>query len=795
MSTHMQDGRSPLDAVMLASGLLGQELAASRVVYASLDTGNAAHKVCSDWLADQLDPSQEGALPDAACLELSALLAGGRATRVEDTAADPRTPVHAAAGLRAMLSVPMFRAGQISAALCVYAREPRAWSTLDVHKAQDVARCTWLALDAIRSERALRQSESLLQTVFDGLPVGIGLVDADGTMMLSNQEMKRYLPTGIMPSRDEQRHARWQFRNADGSLVDRKDYPGARALRGESVVPGHEALYRQDDGVETWTQVASVPIRDMAGNITGQVAVVTDIDRIKRAEIALAASEERYRTLFIQMDAAFCLVQMVFDEAGQACDFTFLETNPQFDSHLALSGAVGKRVRALIPGVESSWIALLGKVALTGEPVHVEKFSPALGRWLDLNASRVGAPGLAQVAVVFRDTTERRRIEEDVRRLAAEASEASRRKSEFLAVLAHELRNPMAPIRTGLEVMRMRPDSAETVNRVREMLERQTRQMTHLVDDLLDVARITSGKIEIRKQLADLNQLVSSAVETCAPAVQRARHELSVELHQGALLLHLDPTRIAQVIGNLLGNAVKYTPPGGRIRIEVTQEGSEAVVRVSDNGIGIPAESLQSVFEMFNQVGRNMGYAQGGLGIGLSLVKQLAALHEGSVAVASEGSGKGSVFTLRLPIVTAASENHVPTPGDGDAASHQQAFRVLIVDDNRDAAESLALLLELNKHAIRTAPNGLAALEIAQEFRPDVAFLDIGMPGMSGLELAGRLRSVDGLANMTIAAVTGWGAPEDQLRSKEAGFDHHFTKPISAEALSRLLNGLRAGGA
>ncbi|MEW7851521.1 ATP-binding protein [Massilia aurea] len=394
------------------------------------------------------------------------------------------------------------------------------------------------------------------------------------------------------------------------------------------------------------------------------------------------------------------------------------------------------------------------------------------------------------------DAGEHLRVEAALQRQAHESAEASRHRSEFLAVLAHELRNPMAPIRTGLEIMRLRADSPETIERVREMLERQTRQMTHLIDDLLDVARVTSGKIDIRKQLVDLNRVVASAVETSMPMIQGARHVLDVDMWGEPLLLDIDPTRIAQVINNLLTNAAKYTPPGGNIRLTVRKErsggtgGGQAVVSVTDSGVGIPLEHQDTIFEMFNQVGRNMGLAQGGLGIGLSLVRQLVALHGGSVSAESPGTGLGSTFTVRLPLGARMAVAGDDTSRQDRRTAQRRTFRILVVDDNTDAAESLSLLLQLNSHDIRTATNGRDALVMAQEFMPDVAFLDIGMPGMTGFELATRLRAMPELAQMTIVAVTGWGSEEDQARSREAGFDQHFTKPIAAETVSRLLAAL-----
>jgi len=794
LSVRLRHGSSPDDIVATAAAMLGQELGATRVAYAEVEGLPGSFYVRRDWTADDVPviAGMTGRLEDFGLVLLEALREG-RAVTVDDLMLDPRTSAHAATyaalGAGALLAVPLQRGGQLATVLCVHAAGARHWREQDVWMARDVAERTWLAIDALRAESALHESEARLQAVFDSLPVGVGVADAAGTMVLANREMQRYLPTGIMPSRDDRRFPRWRLFHPDGRLVERGDYPGARALRGERVVPGIDALYRQDDGSEIWTQVGAVPIRDAAGRITGQVSVVTDIDQAKRTETALYRSEERYRKLFNQMDAGFCIVQVVFDEAGRPCDLRYLEANPRFESQTGLKDPVGRTIRELVPDLEDEWIELTAAVALGGDALHVEKRSAALGRWFDINAFAIGDPLARHVAIVFRDTTERHRIEDDIRRLAAEASESSRRKSEFLAVLAHELRNPMAPIRTGLEIMRMRADNPAMMDKVRDMLERQTRQMTHLIDDLLDIARITSGKIEIRKQHIDLNWIVSNAVETSMPVIQKGGHALSLARHDGPLLLHADPTRIAQVIANLLTNAAKYTPAGGSIRLDVAREGETACVTVTDNGVGIPAEALDAIFGMFNQVGRHIGLAQGGLGIGLSLVQQLVDLHGGSVAAASAGTGQGSTFTVRLPLGHAATDE-VAHGAPASEAAAGRAFRVLIVDDNVDAAESLALLLEIHRHQIRTAANAREALGIAHAFQPQVVFLDIGMPGMNGFELARALRSIPGLAAITIAAVTGWGTEEDIALSRQAGIDHHFTKPIAAEALARVFDGI-----
>ncbi|WP_338762628.1 ATP-binding protein [Massilia sp. METH4] len=353
--------------------------------------------------------------------------------------------------------------------------------------------------------------------------------------------------------------------------------------------------------------------------------------------------------------------------------------------------------------------------------------------------------------------------------------EADRHKSEFLAVLAHELRNPLAPIRNGLELLRLSAGSPEAVAKVSGMMDRQLSHMTHLINDLLDIARVSSGKIVLHREVADLNGIVATAIEASMPALEAAGHDLAVDLPEGPLPVEADPVRIAQVIGNLLTNAAKYTPRHGKIRVTAWAEEGMAVVAVADNGIGIAAESLDAVFDMFTQVARHVERSNGGLGIGLSLVRRLLDLHGGSVTAASAGPGQGSTFTVRLPLAAAVRQSGPARAASAPAPSRR--LRVLIADDNVDAAHSLADLLALEGHDTRVAADGPGALALAEAFRPEVVFLDIGMPGMDGYETARRLRQLPGLAAVPLAALTGWGAAEDRARTRAAGFDHHLLKP------------------
>jgi PAS domain S-box-containing protein len=369
--------------------------------------------------------------------------------------------------------------------------------------------------------------------------------------------------------------------------------------------------------------------------------------------------------------------------------------------------------------------------------------------------------------------------------------DADRRKSEFLATLAHELRNPLAPIRNALELLRMGSDNRALMDKVRATMERQVGHMVHLINDLLDVARISSGKVVLKIERVDLQALIASAVETSLPLIEGAQHTLTVDAPQQPLPMNVDAVRISQVLSNLLSNAAKYTPRNGRIGIDVETAQGTAVIRVSDTGIGIARESLDSVFDMFAQAPHSIGISKGGLGIGLSLVRHLVALHGGSVVATSPGPGQGSTFVVRLPLAQAGGNDTVRPATDvaGPRPSTGSRLRILVADDNVDAADTLAHLLRAKGHEVRVAYDGEEAVRVAAAFLPALAFLDIGMPRMTGYEVAAALRASPGTAGTRLVALTGWGAEEDRARSRAAGFDRHLLKPAAPEEVEAILAG------
>jgi CheY-like chemotaxis protein len=409
-------------------------------------------------------------------------------------------------------------------------------------------------------------------------------------------------------------------------------------------------------------------------------------------------------------------------------------------------------------------------------------------RWVRDRAFPVrnGEGQFYRVVGIIDDFTERRNAEEALK-------EADRRKDEFLAILAHELRNPLAPLRNGLQIIRLAGNDRAAVEQARAMMERQLEHFVRLVDDLLDLSRISRRKIVLNKQRIDLATVVNSAVESCDPLIKQSGHELTVTLPDELVYVDGDRTRLAQVLCNLLTNAAKFSERGSRIWLTAERQGSDAVVSVKDTGVGIPPHMLLQVFDMFAQVDRSLEKTQGGLGIGLSIVKRLVEMHGGTVEARSEGPGMGSEFLVRLPVVLSLAHGQEQA-GDGDQRLARPTVRrrILVVDDNVDIADSLAMMLEMTGNEVRTAHDGLEGVAAAAAYRPDMILLDIGMPKMNGYEACRRIREQPWGKGILIAAVTGWGQEEDKRRSQEAGFDHHLLKPVELTAIAKLLAELEA---
>ncbi|HEY4211587.1 MAG TPA: ATP-binding protein [Steroidobacteraceae bacterium] len=523
-----------------------------------------------------------------------------------------------------------------------------------------------------------------------------------------------------------------------------------------------------------------------------------DITQRKHAEQALWESEARFRTLFESMDEGYCIIEMVFDEKNNPVDYRFLETNPVFEKQSGIKDAKGRLMRQIAPDIEQHWFDIYGRIALTGEALRFESSAATLQRHYEVSAFRVEAPELRRVGVIFNDITQRKKAEkslrdsydsaqtEIMRRERAEATlrENDRRKDEFLAILAHELRNPLAPIRQAAAISKAAVATDEQKRWSHEVIDRQVNHMALLLDDLLDISRVTRGTLELRPRMTDLTAIIATATETARPLIEAKRHTLKIEIGNEPARFAADPLRLAQVLSNLLTNAAKYTDAEGEIRLRANCSADTVTFSVSDNGIGIPPDALEEVFTMFSQVKSAQDRSEGGLGIGLALARGIVHLHRGTVEVRSDGPGLGSEFIVKLPrrTLSTAQENPATT-----AAAPSARRRVLIADDNRDAADSLAMLLRIDGHDVTVVHDGRQALATIDTFRPEVAVLDIGMPELNGYEVARHIRQGPLSTSITLIAVTGWGQASDKARAAAAGFNHHLTKPIEPDTLTAML--------
>jgi two-component system CheB/CheR fusion protein len=567
------------------------------------------------------------------------------------------------------------------------------------------------------------------------------------------------------------------------------DLPDMEALVGEVIasVQPQERELRARDGRCHLLRVH--PYRTADNRIDGAVLVLFDIDELRRAQSALEAERDYARAIVETVGEPLLVLdaQLRVQSANRAFYERFA---------VAPEATQGRPLYELgngqwdIPGLRERLGAVLSG-PLDFSDLEVRHDFESIGRKvMRLAARRIvreGAPSLILLAID--DRTELDRLEGGARDHVAQLVEQDRLKTAFLALLAHELRNPLAPIRHALHILDRVGAGDDTARRMRATIERQVGQMTRLVDDLLDVARINKGRIEVHKERLELGALLREAVDAAQPVCEARGIVLAAELPDAPLPIDADATRLSQVVGNVLNNAAKFTDPGGQIRLSLVRDAGAAVIRVADNGIGMAADQLPHVFDMFMQIDSSIGRSHSGLGLGLTLVKQLIEAHGGTVSASSDGIGRGSEFTLRLPLPDGAAAP-AEAPNSAEApASGTRPRRILIVDDNHDGAESLAMALGFYGHDVRMAHDGPAALALAATWRPEVILLDIGLPGMNGYEVARRLGGEPWRNETRLIALTGWGQAEDRRRTAEAGFDAHLVKPVDIEALMKLLAG------
>ncbi len=616
-----------------------------------------------------------------------------------------------------------------------------------------------------RVEEALRQSEARYRTIAANLPNGAAfVVDRDLRYQLAGGEALAL--AGFTPA-DFEGKTIWESLPAETAA----DYEHRYRLG----LAGH-AFRSEHDSHGRHYLTHGVPMRDESGEVEAVLALSYDITERRRSEAALRESEERFRQM---ADRAPVMVWVT--ECDGECSYL---NKPwyEFTGQTPATGLGWGWLDAVHPEDRDRANDIFVEAGRKQVDFRMEyrlRGKDGQYRWvIDAAVPRVGADGQFHgfIGSVI-DITERKKAEDALQ-------DADRRKDEFLATLAHELRNPLAPIRNSLHILRMAGGVEVTVNNVYDIMERQIDQMIRMVDDLMEVSRITRGKIELRKERVELAAIIRSAVETSRPLIEAGKHQLTIAISEDPIMLDADPIRIAQVFANLLNNAAKYTEDGGQICISAKCEESIAVISVRDSGLGIPKDMLPKIFDLFIQADRTYSRAQGGLGIGLTLVRNLVLMHDGTVEANSLGLQQGSEFIVRLPIAADASLGQETVPLRQRA---QMQLRILVVDDNRDAGNSLGMLLKLLGAEVQVVHNGHTAVTMVQEYRPRVILLDIGMPDLDGFEVAKLIRETPQGQDAVLIALTGWGQDEDRRRSQAAGFDHHLIKPVDLAALQDLL--------
>ena len=628
-----------------------------------------------------------------------------------------------------------------------------------------------------RGERRLRNSEERFRQLADAMPQLVWTATPDGTVDYYNVRYKEL--SGIEPVAENA----WRW----APVLHPEDEAATVEAWSRAVATGrpYEIAHRvrRADGSFRWHLSRGVPVRDAEGRVVKWFGTATDIDAQKRAEQALRESEERFRTLADNMDQ----LAWMADAQGRTSwfnqrwlDYTGLGLEQIRDGgwHRVLppehaEPVAGKLRRCLESGqVWEDTFPLRGRDGqhrwFLSRAVPIRDESGQVQRWFGTHT----------------DVTEQRRIEEALREAKGRLEDADRRKNEFLAMLSHELRNPLAPIRNGVYLLERTGPADERSRRALAIIARQVRHLARLIDDLLDVTRITRGKIRLQRERLELGGLLGGVAEDQREAFVKAGIELEVRLADEPLTVDGDPTRLAQMVGNLLQNAVKFTPRGGRTTLSLAREADQAVVRVEDTGAGIAPETIEHLFQPFMQAESTLDRSRGGLGLGLALVKGLVELHGGRVGAESEGVGRGAQFTIRLPLEGREASLPVAQRTEARAAG---GLRVLVIEDNRDTAESLQEVLELSGHQVEVAFTGPEGIEKARLFAPEVVLCDLGLPGMDGYAVARALRADPGLRSIYLVALSGYASPEDVERSREAGFDRHLAKPPDLDLIERML--------
>ncbi|HEV8068419.1 MAG TPA: PAS domain S-box protein [Planctomycetaceae bacterium] len=628
-----------------------------------------------------------------------------------------------------------------------------------------------------RAEEELRKRSEWLRITLASIGDAVISTDAEGRVTFMNGVAESL--TGWMQSEAAGRPLAEVFQIVNEGSREPGANPALRALREGTVVglANHTILIARD-GTERFIDDSAAPIRDDLGAAVGAVLVFRDVTERRKAEEAQA------RLATIVDSSQDAIISKTLDGVIRSWN-AGAERLFDYTAH----EAIGQPITLIIPpDRRDEEYEILARISLGERIEHFETVRVSKqGRLIDISLTvspiRDRDGRIIGASKIARDITDRKRVDKAL-------EEANQRKDQFIALLAHELRNPLAPLRNGLQVIRLAGTDASAVAQARDMMDRQLGHMVRLIDDLLDISRVSQNKMELRRSRVLLKDVISSAVETARPAIEEAGHEFTISLPPEPVYLDADLTRLAQVFSNLLNNSAKYTERGGRILLAAERQGSEVIVSVRDTGLGIPANDLPRIFDMFSQVDRSIERSTGGLGIGLALVKGLVEMHGGTVTAMSAGQGKGSTFTVKLPAFERTAAPVAAVRSESEPHYAGPLRRILVVDDNRDSANSMAIMLKLMGNEVRTAHDGIEAVEAAQEFRPKAILMDLGMPRLNGYEATRQIREQTWGRQMLIIALTGWGQEADRSQSQEAGCDGHLVKPVNLSDLESLLTQL-----
>ncbi len=817
---------------------LGAQLQLSICAFAEIDESAEQVVINHDWHHPDalalVGTYKLGEFVEGECIRLAR---AGEAIVVRNTADDSRTdPLKfAKLNIASFICAPLIDAGQWRFALCLYHRDSYDWRDDEIELARELTARIWTRLQSLRAEQALIESEERYRSLFASAPTAIFVCDQNGFIQHYNPVAAQMW--GREPVRGTERHSgSLKLWNVDGTPLLHDQNPVVEVLRTGIAALHVELVIERPDGTRLPVLLNVAAIKNVDGKITGSISSFVDISRRHQAEEALRRSEERFRALFDWGPLALYTV----DATGQLEKFNrraveLWGRKPRRGANGAWDGSIQfyrPDATPLTPAQTPVALVLSGALPVAHD-VELE-MERADGTRISVIANvhpLKNSQGLIVGAMNgLYDVTERSQFIKKLAEQTRELLEMDRRKDEFLAMLGHELRNPLTPIANATCMLRMQVNEDALQRQARVVIERQVGQMQHLVDDLLEVSRINSGRVRLRLQPTDVSDVMTRAAEAMGPLMVEFRHAFTLALPAQPIYVNVDAARLEQVLVNLLSNAIKYTDPGGTLALTAEPDGSDVVLRVIDNGIGMAPELIPQVFELFTQADRSLDRSQGGLGIGLCLVQRLVEMHGGLVSVHSV-LGEGSEFAVRLPIfevpgLTAGSTALMAGANQTDSAASssvqvqlqtpinvapESAFkqdfletqagpiesatvsrspefcRVMVVDDNVDAAQTVAMLLEMSGCQVQVAHSGEGVFDAALSWSPHVMLLDIGLPGMNGLEVAKRVRQAPMLNNTVLVALTGYGLEADRKRSQDAGFDHHLVKPVGFDEIEKII--------